>query len=72
MLEQRTIEILAQVVYKELQQTRVTDNFVGEGKILDDLVEKENKNFWEYHKEQTLELARNIIRVNKTINPTKK
>jgi len=53
-METRTIEILAQVVYKEMSQDQRS------GKTFED--------FWEAHKEQTLELARNIIRVNKTIN----
>ena len=54
-LEQRTIEILAQVVYKSMMEKNDT-------LIL-------TKEQWELHKEQTLELARNILRVNKTINP---
>ena len=57
-LEQRTIEILAQVVYKEMctnfRQSNPTTS---------------NEEFWKAHKEQTLELARNIIRLNKQINP---
>jgi hypothetical protein len=57
-LEPRTIEILAQVVFKEMcEDHRKSNNPVG--------IEE----FWKFHKEQTLELARNIIRLNKTINP---
>jgi len=54
-LEQRTIEILAQVVYKAMMEKN--DNLIL------------TKEQWELHKEQTLELARNILRVTKTINP---
>ena len=55
MLDQRTVEILAQVVFKEMSE----DQRQG----------KEFQDFWKSHQEQTLELARNIIRINKTINP---
>ncbi len=54
-LEQRTIEIIAQVVYKSMMEKNDT-------LIL-------TKEQWELHKEQTLELARNILRVSKQINP---
>jgi len=53
-MDQRTIEILSQVVYKAMMDKN------------DSLAL--SKEQWELHKEQTLELARNIIRVNKTIN----
>lgn len=55
-LEQRTIEIIAQVVYKEICIDR------REG-LVDD--------FWKQCEEETLELARNIIRVNNKINHSK-
>ena len=61
-MEQRTIEILSQVVYKEMcADMRKSNNDVAT-----------LKEFWKAHKEATLELARNIIRVNNTINPTNK
>lgn len=53
-LDQRTIEILSQVTYKELCEDK------RKGITYE--------NFWEHHKNETLELARNIIRLNKTIN----
>ena len=53
-METRTIEILSQVVYKALLDK-------NDSPVL-------TKEQWELHKEQTLELARNILRVEKTIN----
>jgi len=55
--DQRTIEILAQVVYKAMMDKNDT-------LIL-------TKEQWELHEEQTLQLARNIIKVNNKINHTK-
>lgn len=51
-----SISILSQVVYKEMKE--------------DNRQSGETEINWEKHREQTLELARNIIRLNKTINPT--
>jgi len=62
-LDQTTISILSQVVYKEMCIDRRTTK---EGFRTTDW-----EFFWNNHKEQTLELARNIIRVQQTINPTK-
>lgn len=55
MIDQKTIEILSEIVYKAMMDKNDT-------LIL-------SKEQWELHKEQTLELARNILRVIKTINP---
>ena len=57
-LEQKTIEILSEITYKEMMAKK------GNGYIIENKEE-----FWNEHKEQTLELARNILRVEKTINP---
>lgn len=51
-----SISILSQVVYKEMKE--------------DNRQSGETEINWEKHKEETLELARNIIRLNKSINPT--
>lgn len=51
-----SISILSQVVFKEMKE--------------DNRQSGETEINWEKHREQTLELARNIIRLNKTINPT--
>lgn len=51
-----SISILSQVVFKEMKE--------------DNRQSGETEMNWEKHREQTLELARNIIRLNKTINPT--
>lgn len=51
-----SISILSQVVFKEMKE--------------DNRQSGETEMNWEKHKEQTLELARNILRVSKTINPT--
>ena len=58
-MDNTSISILAQVVFKEMasNQRQATEKI-------------DDKTFWEKHKEQTLELARNIIRLQKTINPT--
>lgn len=61
-LDQRTIEILSQVVYKELGENNRSALAHGEELLV-------AENFWKAHREATLELARNIIRVNNTINP---
>lgn len=55
-LDFTTISILSQVVYKEMKE--------------DNRQSGETTINWEQHKEETLELARNIIRLNKSINPT--
>ena len=34
--------------------------------------DEDKKKFWNAHKENTLELARNILRIDKTINPLTK
>lgn len=62
-LDQRTIEILAQVVYKELSHINLEMRKLG-GKTL------ETVEFWELHKSGTIELAKNIIRVYESLNPT--
>ena len=62
-LDQTTISILSQVVYKEMCEDRRKS--IGVKELTD------RKLFWEVHKEETLELARNIIRANQTINQTK-
>ena len=58
-MDNTSISILAQVVFKEMaeNQRHATEQV-------------DDKTFWEKHKDQTLELARNIIRLQKTINPT--
>ena len=61
-LEQRTIEILAQVVFKEAAAHAREAKF-------DRGTPETRKIFFECIKEDTLELARTILRVNKTINP---
>lgn len=53
-LDKRTIEIIAQVTYKEMCDDR--RNGV------------EYEDFWKTHKNETLELARNIYNLNKEIN----
>ena len=58
-LEPRTIEILAQVTFKEMMEHARNDKLVYTDKSF----------FWKDHLECTLELARNIIRLNKQINP---
>lgn len=55
-LDFTSISILSQVVYKEMKE--------------DNRQSGETEINWEKHKEETLELARNIIRLNKSINPT--
>jgi len=62
-MEQRTIEILSQVVYKEMCQDRRT------APLVEELMDREK--FWKAHESETLELARNILRVNNTINKFK-
>ena len=52
-MEKRDISIISQVVYKEMEQKQK------------DLSQKD---FWEEHYQKTLALARNIIRIDKTIN----
>ena len=59
-LEQRTIEILAQVVYKEMKADWRNSDIKWEESV-----------WWEKHQQETLELARNILRVNNSINPMK-
>jgi len=54
MLDQRTMEILAQVTYKELCED------VRSG--------REYENFWTFHEGETLNLARNIVKVWNKIN----
>lgn len=66
-LEKRTIEILSQVVLKEMcadQRDSKPPLTVGS--------DEDKKKFWNAHKENTLELARNILRIDKTINPLTK
>ncbi len=53
-LDQRTVEILAQVTYKEICE--------------DERNGKEHKDFWGFHEEETLNLARNILKVWNKIN----
>ena len=53
-MDTRTLEILAQVVYKAMMDKN------------DTLILSETQ--WKLHLEQTLELARNIIRLNKQVN----
>lgn len=61
MLDKRTIEILAQVVYKELEaNNRSSGSNDGIGTY--------GEFFWKKHYEQTLELARNIYKLDKEIN----
>jgi transcriptional regulator len=59
-LDQRTIEIIAQVTYKEMCEDART------------LPKTEQPiSFWDKHLNNTLELARNIIKLNQRINPLK-
>ena len=59
--DNRTIEILAQVVYKEM-----CENWRKIEGIPDILIALPV--FWKEHEVQTLELARNIVKVQRAIN----